>query len=284
MPGERTGALGHLRGGVRGRAECDDEPVSTAARWSTSIDYVEEYATAANRFAAAVAGADMHARVPSCPAWSAYDLAVHLGNVHAWAATIVETASRAAEQNDAPRSARAKPVSRWYAGKAEDLCQVLRHARLDQPCWNFAFGTGVVGFWPRRQLHETTIHQVDLDLAARRPTDLAAELSADGIDEVLTVFLHRMHTRGHPADLVGPITLTATDTGDAWTVAPQPAGRPPTVEQVGTVGSGVRDHVAAPADVLYRLLWKRAPADDPALEVTGDRARVLAFLGSRLVP
>jgi ABC-2 type transport system ATP-binding protein len=65
---------------------------------------------------------------------------------------------------------------------------------------------------------------------------------------------------------VGPIALTATDTGDAWTVAPQPAGRPPTVEQVGTVGSGVRDHVAAPADVLYRLLWKRAPADDPALD------------------
>jgi hypothetical protein len=36
--------------------------------------------------------------------------------------------------------------------------------------------------------------------------------------------------------------------------------------------------------VRYLMLWKRAPADDPALDVTGDRARVLAFLGSRLVP
>lgn len=256
-----------------------------AAPGSTSLDHVEGYAAAASRFADTVARSDLRAPVPSCPAWSTYDLVVHLGNVHAWAATIVETGQRAAGQNDEPRSAKPKAVSTWYAGKADDLRQVLRAAALDRPCWNFAFGTGVAGFWPRRQLHETTVHQVDLDLAARRTTDLAAGLGADGVDEVLTVFVHRMHTLGHVARLDEPVALTASDTGDLWVVAPQPEGAPPAVKRLRVEdGAEARDRVEAPADVLYRVLWKRSPLDHPALRVSGDPARVQAFLGSRLVP
>ena len=258
--------------------------MSTAAHRSAPVDHVEAYVAAANRFAAAVADSDMRAPVPSCPDWSTYDLVVHLGNVHAWAASIVETGRRAAEQNDAPRSARAKPVSRWYAAKAEDLCEVLRHTRPDQPCWNFAIGSGVAGFWFRRQVHETTIHQVDLDLAARRSTELTAGLSADGVDEVLTVFLPRMHTRGHVAALTEPVALAASDTGHAWVVAPRPQDAPPSVQPVTAPGADVRDRVEAPADLLYRVLWKRAPADDPRVEICGDMSRVMAFLSSRLVP
>jgi hypothetical protein len=58
---------------------------------TTQLDYVEQYVAAAERFAVAVASTDLHARVPACPDWTAYDLVCHLGNVHAWAATIVET-------------------------------------------------------------------------------------------------------------------------------------------------------------------------------------------------
>ena len=103
--------------------------------------------------------------VAGCPGWSAYDLVVHLGNVHAWAATIVETGRERREQNDEPRSSHEGP-GRWRSGtrgKAEDLYEVLRHSPPERPCWNFVFGAGVAAFWSRRQLHETTIHQVDLD-------------------------------------------------------------------------------------------------------------------------
>ena len=42
------------------------------------------------------------------------------------------------------------------------------------------------------------------------------------------------------------------------------------------------DQVAAPADVLYRVLWGRGSRDELAL--SGDLPRLNAFLDSRLVP
>ena len=268
------------------------------------LDHVELFAAAAERFAVAVAGCDLRALVPGCPGWSTYDLVCHLGNVHAWAATIVETGAAAVDQNDEPRSRKPRAVSEWYAGKAEDLYEVLRGADSEAACWNFAFGEGKAAFWGRRQLHETTIHQVDLDAAAGRDTELATEVCTDGVDEVLRVFLHRMHHRGNRAALTAPVCLVATDTDDAWTVsprvgAPRDAGVP--VQVRGSVSESAppvvtgppvvverrhpsADRVEAPADVLYRLLWQRCPVEDPAVSVSGDPARVAAFLGSRLVP
>jgi uncharacterized protein (TIGR03083 family) len=254
-----------------------------AATWrSTTPDPVESYAAVASRFAATVTWSDLRAPVASCPGWSTYDLVVHLGNVHAWAATIVETGRPAVEQNDEPRSSsRGRIVSEWYVGKAEDLYQVLRHSSPDAPCWNFAFGSGTAGFWHRRQLHETTVHQVDLDVAQGRESELDPEVSADGVDEVLTVMAHRMHQRGHAAALERPVALTATDTGDAWVVAPRPSA--PSVERRRSARVGVEDRVEARADVLYRLLWHR-PVESGQVRISGDEARVRAFLASRLTP
>jgi uncharacterized protein (TIGR03083 family) len=269
----------------------------------TQLDFVEQYVMSAERFAIAVASSDLTARVPSCPAWTVHDLVCHLGNVHAWAATIVETGLRAVEQNDEPRSRRPRVVSEWYAGKAEDLYEVLRAADPDRPCWNFVFDEGSAGFWQRRQLHETTIHAVDLDAAGGRTTDVDPVVAADGIDEVLTVFLHRMHHRGLPATLTAPLCLVATDVDRAWTVMPravvtdpsagvpaQPRGS--TTEAAPALIEGPprvverrhprADQVSAPADVLYRVLWKRRAADD--LTLSGDSRRIDAFLASPLVP
>lgn len=270
---------------------------------ATRLDFVEQYVAAAERFAIAVAGTPMDAAVPTCPGWTAYDLVCHLGNVHAWAATIVETCRQAAEQNDEPRSRKPKAVSEWYAGKAEDLYEVLRTADPEAPCWNFVSGAGFAGFWPRRQTHETTIHTVDLLACTGSTAVVEPELAADGVDEVLTVFLPRMHDRGHPAELSAPVCLVATDVPRSWTVSPraevgdpragvpaQPRGS--TSESAPAVVGGpprvIRrrhpgaDQVAAPAGTLYRVLWGRAPREE--LTVTGDEARVAAFLDSRLVP
>jgi uncharacterized protein (TIGR03083 family) len=270
---------------------------------TTQLDYVEQYVAAAERFAVAVASTDLQARVPSCPEWTAYDLVCHVGNVHAWAATIVETGLRAVDQNDEPRSRKPRVVSEWYAGKAEDLYEVLRTVDPDKPCWNFAFDTGGAAFWQRRQMHETTVHTVDLFDAAGRPLDIDTEVAADGVDEVLTVFLHRMHHRGYPAELTAPVCLVATDTERAWTVTPravvtdplagvpaQPRGSsteaaPALIEgppQVVDRRHPQADQVAAPAAVLYRALWGRRPASE--LTLHGDIARIEAFLASRLVP
>ena len=275
--------------------------VSAPTPLSTTLDLVHEYAAAAKRLELAAAWSDLRAPVPSCPGWSGYDVVVHVGNVHSWAATIVETGRAAAEQNDEPASSRSRAVAAWYAGKAEDLHQVLREADPDAPCWNFAFGNGTKRFWRRRQLHETTIHQLDLDQANGRATELAPAICRDGVDEVLGVWLHRMHQGGKVAELDRPVALTATDTADTWVVTPgetarstseRPAGRhartvppPPTVRHRATPPTPVvPDGVEAPADVLYRLLWKRVSIEESDVRLLGDVERVRSFLSSRLVP
>jgi uncharacterized protein (TIGR03083 family) len=260
--------------------------VNAAPRPSTpsaDLGFVEDYAAAVERFAVAVGWADLRSSVAACPGWSVYDLVVHLGNIHAWAATILETGEIAAEHNDEPRSSKPRSVSEWYFAKAEDLYQVLRQTPPEKPCWNFVFGSGVAGFWQRRQLHETTVHQVDLDVAANRDTEISPTIAADGIDELLTVMLPRMAHKGYPSALAAPLQLTASDTGDRWvlTTPAGPESGPPQVSRPETVAEDVEDRVAAPAAVLYRALWHRR-IDPAALRVSGDEPRVRAFLDSRL--
>jgi uncharacterized protein (TIGR03083 family) len=249
---------------------------------STSVGFVEDYAAAVERFAVSVGWSDLRNPVSACPGWSVRDLVVHLGNVHAWAATIVETGQRAFETNDEPHANRPRAVSEWYFAKAEDLYQVLRQTPADKPCWNFVFGTGVAEFWQRRQLHETTIHQVDLDVASGRSTEVPAHVAADGIDEVLTVMLPRMAKRGYPSVLTVPLQLVASDTGDSWAVLPERDGSPGVVREVTPV-EGRQDRVVAPAGVLYRALWHRR-FEEHRLRIAGDEPRVRAFLGSPLTP
>jgi uncharacterized protein (TIGR03083 family) len=250
-----------------------------------AVDFVSAYAGAAAEVLAAIPASDMGARVPACPGWSTYDLIVHLGNVHAWAATIVETGDRAPTQNDHPDSRRAKAVARWYAGKAEDLYRVLREADDEQACWTFSSRHHTKAFWPRRQMHETLVHLADLHQASGRPPEVPDVLAADGIAEVLEVFLPRMHERGRPATLVAPLLVHATDTDDSWLLGPV-AQAPPEVERVaGTdlVERGV-DLLAGPAADLMLMLWKRLPADHAGASLDGDRTRLLDFLASPLTP
>jgi len=274
--------------------------VTVSAYRTSDIDFVEEYVAAAERFAIGIANCDLAAPVPACPTWSTYDIVVHLGNVHAWAATIVETGLQAADQNDEPDSRRPVVVSAWYAGKAEDLYEVLRVADMDAPCWN---GTGTrltAGFWQRRQTHETLMHLVDLDQASGRTTDLSPTVSTDGIAEVLEVFLPRMHARGYVADLSAPLTIRTTDTDHVWTLQPRVDG-PPAVAVRTEPGA---DLIEGSAAAVWQLLWQRIavpldaisldsgsdsgsdeePEGAPELSFVGNTDRIERFVESRLTP
>lgn len=245
----------------------------------SGIDFVSAYTDVAARLVATIPSCDTGARVPACPGWSAYDLVVHLGNIHAWAATIVETRRAAPHQDDHPRAPRAPVVAQWYSGKAEDLLAVLREADPSDECWTFAAGDRTVGFWLRRQTHETLVHTVDLHQSAGRTTDLDPALAADAVAEVLEVFLPRMQARGRPAVLTEPLVVRATDTEDTWTLTPRADGAPAVVR-----GDHADDLVEAPATELMQVLWKRLPYDHDSVRFCGDLDRVLAFLRSPLTP
>lgn len=258
-----------------------------------AVDHVGAFAAVAVEVVTALRSGDPGAPVPACPGWTSYDVAVHLGNVHAWAATILETGERAPSQNDEPPSRRPREVADWYLGKAGDLLTVLRAARPDEDCWTFSAADRTQRFWLRRQCHEALVHLVDLvqagggrkDLAQVLPVETGPALAADGVAEVLEVFLPRMHARGSAADLTAPVLLAATDTGHTWLLTPR-AGAAPDVRTVGgddLVGPGT-DLVTGSAFDLMLLLWKRLPVETPTVTLHGDTDRLRRFLASPLTP
>ncbi|HSE10330.1 MAG TPA: maleylpyruvate isomerase family mycothiol-dependent enzyme [Nocardioidaceae bacterium] len=262
---------------------------------TSAVDFVSAFAAAAAEVVETIPSCDMAAAVPACPPWSTYDLVRHLGNIHAWAATIVETGSSTPEQNDRPRSRRAKSVARWYTGKAEDLLQVLRHAQPDEECWTFSARHHTQAFWPRRQAHETLIHLVDLHQTLGTTPDIPADIAADGVAEVLEVFLPRMHAKGLPARLSAPLRLHATDTDDAWLLTPARLDDgSPIVRRLESPDLGgldvldVEGHrvatVRASASDLMQLLWKRRSPDESGIDLEGNEDRILDFLDSPLTP
>jgi uncharacterized protein (TIGR03083 family) len=226
---------------------------------------------ATDRFAAGLDGADPGAGVPGCPGWTVHDLVAHLGNTHAWATTIVRTGGPARVPEERPAAAQ---LRHWYAGRAAALGEALERTDPSSPCWNFAGAEENRGFWRRRQLHETLVHLVDLDQAHGRPTALSPATCADGIAEALEVFLPRMHARGFPADLAGPVSLVAADTGQVWTVSPVEGGHP----ALSVDGAPVADRVTGRAEDLLLRLWNRGGST----QVSGDADVTGRFLGSRL--
>jgi uncharacterized protein (TIGR03083 family) len=125
--------------------------------------------------------------IATCRGWSLRELAAHLGRVHRWAAEIVRT--RAAQRipfdavpdSQYPDERSAQPT--WLTGGADRVIAAIADAGSAQ-VW--AFGTiAPATFWARRQAHETMVHRVDAELAARRAAVLDPALAADGIDEWL---------------------------------------------------------------------------------------------------
>jgi hypothetical protein len=126
-----------------------------------------------------------------------------------------------------------------------------------------------------------------LDLAVVTGTVplLHPHVAADGIDEALRVFLHRMHVRGFPADLTAPLSVVATDVDRSWTLRPGPMTTTPPQPGEPQVSDGAMpssDRIEGPAAALYALVWKRLAPTDPSLSFSGDTGLIERFLASRL--
>lgn len=192
------------------------------------MDYLDHFVIGAEWFGDHLAHAHGSRQVPIHPEWTVRDLALHLGNQHLWAASIIETGKRTDPFGDKPTHRSARRIAAWYRARAEDLYAVLRDTPWDQRCWTLGDNhveTGTVSFWARRQALEQLVHGIDLasalDVAPRMPEDLAI----DGIAEVLTVLLPRV-ARLHPPDLTHPVEVRVRGTRHRWLVRPG-AGRTP---------------------------------------------------------
>lgn len=236
--------------------------------------YVEVVAEQGARVAAVARVGPLGGRVPHMRRWTLTDVVAHLGGVHRWAAEIVSTRAWSGSGHRRGR-ARGNTLIDWFEVGLAQLVAVLAAADYTEPCPNFSPGSpNVVGFWARRQAHETTVHRWDAESAAGQLTPIEPELAADGVDEMLSVF---RRTRGGQF-IDAPLGLVTTDSGGSWRV--QPAAKPGRVEIVTGAGAldGVATTVAASAEALLLAVWGRRDLDDGGFHVTGRAELARAFL------
>ncbi|MEU6508731.1 maleylpyruvate isomerase family mycothiol-dependent enzyme [Streptomyces sp. NPDC046942] len=150
---------------------------------------IDERSTA---FRAAIASApSLDVQVPTCPEWTLFDLAQHLGEGRrAWAATIAAgpdaTAKSAPGGPAAPREREA--LLSWLAASTQALLDALREAGPDRGCWTWwgrSQSPRTCGAVARHQLHEIAMHTYDAQLALGAPQPLPDEVALDGVEEFL---------------------------------------------------------------------------------------------------
>jgi uncharacterized protein (TIGR03083 family) len=223
------------------------------------------------RMVAAVGAADAGAAVPTCPGWTVRDLTRHAGSVHRWATGFVATgrtdpAGGGIDDVVGPADGE---LAGWLADGCDALVAALEGAPDDMQCWTFLAAPSPRAMWARRQAHETAIHRVDAQVAAGIPvTPCAPAFSADGIDELLMLFVPRRSAQRR-ADPPVTLAVRCTDVDASWLVRLDADG----VAAAATTGSddtGATCTLRGTAGDLYLALWNRADPVGLDLEGEGD--------------
>jgi uncharacterized protein (TIGR03083 family) len=233
----------------------------------TAEEYVATIGTEADALVEAATRAGLDATVPSCPDWDVAALLAHIGRVHRWAAACVER-GEPVSPDELPASPPAGARPAWVRDGAAALVAALRRPATDST-WTW-YPDGTVGFWQRRQAHETGMHRVDAELASGPPAPIPAGLAADGIDELLML----LPARPNAPSLTGDgetLHLHCTDVDGEWLLRIGAAG--PEVERIHAKGDvAARGRASDLLCVLSRRL------DPDRVEILGDRAVFDGFL------
>src|SRR5882724_6904607 len=138
--------------------------------------------------------AGLDASVPTCPGWTVGDLLRHIGAMARGLTDVLH--SRAVE---APTVARMRSWSQsqpqppddrligWFMERQQAAEDALATADPATAYWTFLATDSPIRFWARRHAHETAIHRVDVELAAKQaPTAFDPAVAMDGIDELVS--------------------------------------------------------------------------------------------------
>jgi uncharacterized protein (TIGR03083 family) len=244
------------------------------------VTHIGELRRDGELLAAAAKRGALDAAIPSCPQWQMRDLLRHTSRVHRWAAAnIIRASSEPMTEQQRRDAIGPSPddgtLIEWYRAGHAAIVEVLESADPALRCWTFMPATTSLGFWARRQAHETAIHRVDAELAHGGVTPVPPQFAADGIDELLTAFLPRPATRSLRADPARTLAVHAADVGESWLVRFGPDSTE-VFRQDAVADCAIR---GAAAD-LYLLLWNRRAVDGAVngivdgavngIEVTGD--------------
>lgn len=235
-----------------------------------TIDYTAHLRSDGERMTRAVA-VDLDAHVPTCPAWNVAKLTIHTGGHHRWVADAVRKRGGVPDDPGKP-GLRGDALVEWFRAGWTDLADLLDTVDDDDPAWTWSVEQRA-GFWRRRTTLETLVHRWDAENAVGEGGPLDPELSADGIDEMLTVMVGEGGAYSGRRLNVG---VSADDTGDAWALD-LADGQPPRT----TRAAGERPDVSVGGDAASLLLFLWGRRGPETVELSGDpdaRAALLAWM------
>ena len=225
--------------------------------------------------ALAAARDNLGAAVPSTPGWTVGDVIAHLGQVHRQKTHIVRELM-ADEEPDFAMFAVPEGVGllEWFAEGLHDLTSVLSVTDPATKVHTWHAPDQSVGFWIRRMAHETLIHRVDVELGNGDHTPVDPRLGADGVDEILEVFMG-----GYPPWSTvnrSDIVVGLDSEGRSWRLrflswsGSSPNSGREFIDEPGiefdTGGSTPDVVIRGPGDALDLFLWGRGSADGLAVE------------------
>jgi uncharacterized protein (TIGR03083 family) len=229
----------------------------------------ERYLDAIEKESAALletASGNLDAYVPSCPEWTMSDLLDHLGEVQRrWneMAARALTDPRDCQNHDPPEGV---DLIEWFGEGPRLLLGTLAEADLEQPMWSWS-AVKKVGFVPRRMAQETAVHRWDAQNAVADPSDIDADLAADGIDELMYVWLPTMAPLEEPPGK--SVHIHTTDAVGEWLAV---LDEEPVVTREHAKGDAA---LRGPASDVLLYLWGRTDAS--TLDVHGDLAVLEQF-------
>ncbi|WP_433343125.1 maleylpyruvate isomerase family mycothiol-dependent enzyme [Micromonospora sp. CA-111912] len=232
-------------------------------------------------FRTAVASApSLDVQVPTCPEWTLFDLAQHLGEGRrSWAATVTAGPAAAAKSESkgpaAPREREA--LLAWLAASTQQLLDTLREAGPDHGCWTWwgdSQSPQTCGAVARHQLQEIAVHTYDAQITLGAPQPLPDEVALDGVDEFLSTCVATTGAWPHePA----AVDYHATE-GRSWRLSLAADGaRNTRIATPGTMPATAAGEDPDAADASLRgtagelvlLFYGRIPMD--SLKLEGDR-------------
>ncbi|MGW6822571.1 maleylpyruvate isomerase N-terminal domain-containing protein [Streptomyces sp. NPDC055005] len=252
--------------------------MTTTLELPVLLRLIDERSTA---FRAAIASApSLDVQVPTCPEWTLFDLAQHIGEGRRdWAVTV---AAGPAPAKSAAEGATAAPREReallaWLAESTEQLVDALRKAGPDRGCWAWwetLQSPHTSGAVARHQLQQMAVHTYDAQITVGAPQPLPTEVALDGVDEFLSTCVATASAWQHkPA----AIDFHASE-GRSWRLSLSADGaRTARLPEPGTMAATAAgqdpDVVTASArgtaHELVLILHGRIPFD--SLELDGDR-------------
>ena len=224
-----------------------------------------------SRLREVASGADLGAAVPSCPDWTTADLLRHVGEVYLHKTECMQQ-DREPEPWP-PEGLAAEPpldlLDRSYAALTGEFAA----RRPEDHAFTWYGPDQSVGFWIRRMAQETVIHRVDAELAAgAQIAAIPDDLAADGIDELLAIFVQFGTTNWleyfpELTGLAGDRAVSVLTPQRSWLLSLTPTGA-----RVAEPGPDqVRATVEGPAPEVLLRLWNRG---GQGVTVTGDEETV----------